>query len=64
MIAQVNELYSVSALLTKQPQLRRAIGDSAAAQAARTTLVDTIFASKIKAPFARIGQGGRGGPLV
>jgi F-type H+-transporting ATPase subunit delta len=48
--AQVNELYSVSALLTKQPQLRRAIGDSAAAQAARTTLVDTVLAGKISAP--------------
>jgi F-type H+-transporting ATPase subunit delta len=49
-LAQVDELYAVSALLTKQPQLRRAIGDSAAAQSARTTLVDTIFAAKIAAP--------------
>jgi F-type H+-transporting ATPase subunit delta len=49
-LAQVDELYAVSALLTKQPQLRRAIGDSAAAQSARTTLVETILGAQIKAP--------------
>ena len=63
-LAQVDELYAVSALLTKQPQLRRAIGDSAAAQSARTTLVDTHLRRQDLGAFARTGQGGRGGPLV
>ncbi len=41
--AQVDEIYGAAALLTAQPQIRRAIADAAAAPAARTDLVAAVY---------------------
>jgi F-type H+-transporting ATPase subunit delta len=55
-IKQVDEVYSASALLTAQPQLRRALADPAAAPAARTNLAQAVFGGKVGAPVVKLTQ--------
>jgi F-type H+-transporting ATPase subunit delta len=54
--AQVDEIYAAAGLLTAQPQLRRAIGDAAAAPKARTDLVQAVFGRQVTAPVLALTQ--------
>jgi F-type H+-transporting ATPase subunit delta len=53
---QLDELYQVAEVLAAQPQLRRAIADSAAATKARADLGERLFGGKVSAPVVELVQ--------
>jgi F-type H+-transporting ATPase subunit delta len=60
-VAQLGELYAVAELLTRQPQLRRALADSAASSQSRIELAHRIFDGKVSASVLQVVEAASSG---